>query len=209
MSRILTYREALREGLDEELARDPNVVLMGEEVAQYNGAYKVTEGLWKKWGNKRVVDTPISEAGFIGMGIGASMLGVRPVMELMFWSFHSVAFDQLVSNAACIRYMSGGLCNCPIVVRGRPMVAPVSEPPTPTFLKLCSPRFQVSRFALPQLLPMPRASSKPPSVTTTRFTSWKTPCFMAPPVKCQILPLEISWSRSAWPTSNVKARTSP
>ena len=118
MSRILTYREALREGLDEELARDPNVMLMGEEVAQYNGAYKVTEGLWKKWGDRRVVDTPISEAGFIGMGIGASLLGVRPVMELMFWSFHSVAFDQLVSNAACIRYMSGGLCHCPIVVRG-------------------------------------------------------------------------------------------
>lgn len=118
MPRTLTYREALREGLDEELARDPNVVLMGEEVAQYNGAYKVTQGLWEKWGDKRVVDTPISEAGFIGMGIGASMLGVRPVMELMFWSFHSVAFDQLVNNAACVRYMSGGLANCPIVVRG-------------------------------------------------------------------------------------------
>jgi len=118
MSRTLTYREALREGLDEELARDENVVIMGEEVAQYNGAYKITEGLWKKWGCKRIVDTPISEAGFIGMGIGASMLGVRPVMELMFWSFHSVAFDQLVNNAACVRYMSGGLIHCPIVVRG-------------------------------------------------------------------------------------------
>jgi pyruvate dehydrogenase E1 component beta subunit len=118
MSRTLSYREALREGLDEELARDPHVVIMGEEVAQYNGAYKVTEGLWKKWGSKRIFDTPISEAGFIGMGIGASMLGVRPVMELMFWSFHSVAFDQLVSNAACMRYMSGGRCHCPIVVRG-------------------------------------------------------------------------------------------
>jgi pyruvate dehydrogenase E1 component beta subunit len=118
MPRILTYREALREGLDEELQRDPNVVIMGEEVAQYNGAYKVTEGMWEKWGDKRIVDTPISEAGFIGMGIGASMLGVRPVMELMFWSFHSVAFDQLVNNAACVRYMSGGLCHCPIVVRG-------------------------------------------------------------------------------------------
>jgi pyruvate dehydrogenase E1 component beta subunit len=116
--RTLTYREALREGLDEELARDENVVLMGEEVAQYNGAYKVTEGLWKKWGDKRVVDTPISEAGFIGMGIGASMLGVRPVMELMFWSFHSVAFDQMVNNAGCVRYMSGGKINCPIVIRG-------------------------------------------------------------------------------------------
>ncbi|MEK7954099.1 alpha-ketoacid dehydrogenase subunit beta [Luteolibacter soli] len=118
MSRTLTYREALREGLDEEIARDPNVVIMGEEVAQYNGAYKVTQGLWEKWGDKRIVDTPISEAGFIGMGIGASMLGVRPVMELMFWSFHSVAFDQLVNNAACVRYMSGGLINCPIVMRG-------------------------------------------------------------------------------------------
>jgi pyruvate dehydrogenase E1 component beta subunit len=116
--RTLTYREALREGLDEELARDENVVIMGEEVAQYNGAYKVTEGLWKKWGDKRVIDTPISEAGFIGMGIGASMLGVRPVMELMFWSFHSVAFDQMVNNAGCVRYMSGGLIHCPIVVRG-------------------------------------------------------------------------------------------
>ncbi|MBB5353500.1 pyruvate dehydrogenase E1 component beta subunit [Haloferula luteola] len=118
MSRTLTYREAIREGLDEELARDENVVILGEEVAQYNGAYKVTEGLWAKWGDKRVVDTPISEAGFIGMGIGASMLGVRPVMELMFWSFHSVAFDQLVNNAACVRYMSGGLINVPIVMRG-------------------------------------------------------------------------------------------
>jgi pyruvate dehydrogenase E1 component beta subunit len=116
--RTLIYRHALREAFDEELARDENVVIMGEEVAQYNGAYKVTEGLWAKWGDKRIVDTPISEAGFIGMAIGASMLGIRPVCELMFWSFHSVAFDQLVSNAACVRYMSGGLINCPIVIRG-------------------------------------------------------------------------------------------
>ncbi|MGE9267397.1 MAG: alpha-ketoacid dehydrogenase subunit beta [Verrucomicrobiales bacterium] len=116
--REIEYRHALREAFDEELERDDNVVLMGEEVAQYNGAYKVTQGLWDKWGDKRIIDTPISEAGFIGMGIGASMLGVRPVMELMFWSFHSVAFDQLVNNAACVRYMSGGLINCPIVMRG-------------------------------------------------------------------------------------------
>jgi pyruvate dehydrogenase E1 component beta subunit len=116
--RELQYRHAIREALDEELARDENVVVMGEEVAEYNGAYKVTEGLWEKWGDKRIVDTPISEAGFIGMGVGASMLGVRPVMELMFWSFHSVAFDQLVNNAGCVRYMSGGLINVPIVVRG-------------------------------------------------------------------------------------------
>jgi pyruvate dehydrogenase E1 component beta subunit len=91
---------------------------MGEEVAQFNGAYKVTEGLLAKFGPKRIVDTPISEAGFIGLGVGASMLGIRPVMELMFWSFYSVAFDQILNNAANVRYMSGGLINCPIVIRG-------------------------------------------------------------------------------------------
>src|SRR5215212_8635171 len=114
----LEYRDALRQALAEEIERDQNVVLLGEEVAEYDGAYKVTKGLWKKYGDKRVVDTPISEAGFIGMGIGASMLGLRPVMELMFWSFYSVAFDQILNNAANVRYMSGGQINCPIVIRG-------------------------------------------------------------------------------------------
>ena len=116
--RSITYRDALNEALAEEIERDKNVVIMGEEVAEYNGAYKVTKGLFERFGGERVVDTPISEAGFIGMGIGASMLGVRPVMELMFWSFAYVAFDQMINNAACVRYMSGGLINCPIVVRG-------------------------------------------------------------------------------------------
>ena len=115
---LIEYRDALNQAFDEELARDENVVLMGEEVAQYDGAYKVTRGLWKKWGDKRVMDTPISEAAFIGMGIGASMLGIRPVMELMFWSFATVAWDQIINNAAQVRYMSGGLINCPIVIRG-------------------------------------------------------------------------------------------
>jgi pyruvate dehydrogenase E1 component beta subunit len=115
---LISYREAIRHALAEELQRDQNVVVMGEEVAQFNGAYKVTEGLLEKFGPKRIVDTPISEAGFIGMGIGASMLGVRPVIELMFWSFYSVAFDQILNNAANVRYMSGGLINCPIVIRG-------------------------------------------------------------------------------------------
>lgn len=116
--RSLSYRHALREALAEELDRDPDVVILGEEVAEYNGAYKVTEGLLAKYGSKRLVDTPISEAGFVGMGIGASMLGVRPVIELMFYSFAYVAFDQMMNNAACVRYMSGGLIHCPIVVRG-------------------------------------------------------------------------------------------
>jgi pyruvate dehydrogenase E1 component beta subunit len=115
---VITYREAIRAALAEELTRDENVVLLGEEVANFHGAYKVSEGLLEKFGPDRIVDTPISEAGFIGMGVGASMLGIRPVMELMFWSFYSVAFDQILNNAANVRYMSGGLINCPIVIRG-------------------------------------------------------------------------------------------
>lgn len=115
---LIEYRDALNQAFAEEIERDPNVVLIGEEVAQYDGAYKVTRGLWKKYGDKRVMDTPISEAAFIGMGVGASMLGLRPVMELMFWSFATVAYDQIVNNAGQIRYMSGGLINCPIVIRG-------------------------------------------------------------------------------------------
>lgn len=114
----ITYRKALNEALAEEIERDENVVIIGEEVAQYNGAYKVTEGLWKRFGDKRVVDTPISEAGFVGLGVGASMLGLRPVIELMFWSFAYVAYDQIVNNAGCVRYMSGGSVHVPLVIRG-------------------------------------------------------------------------------------------
>jgi len=115
---VITYRQALNEALAEEIMRDENVFLMGEEVAEYNGAYKITEGLWKRFGDKRVIDTPISEAGFIGLGVGAAMMGLRPVMELMFWSFAYVAYDQIINNAGCVRYMSGGLINCPLVIRG-------------------------------------------------------------------------------------------
>ncbi|MDP1581433.1 MAG: alpha-ketoacid dehydrogenase subunit beta [Candidatus Didemnitutus sp.] len=115
---VITYREALRHAMCEEIERDENVILMGEEVGQFNGAYKVSEGMLAKYGPKRVIDTPISEAAFIGAGIGASLLGVRPVMELMFFSFYTVAFDQIFNNAANMRYMSGGLTHCPIVIRG-------------------------------------------------------------------------------------------
>ena len=115
---LITYREAIKQALDEEIIRDENVCIMGEEVAEYYGAYKVTEGLWAKHGDKRVIDTPISEAAFSGLAIGASMLGIRPVIEMMFMSFSYVAFDQLFNNASFCRYMSGGLMNVPIVVRG-------------------------------------------------------------------------------------------
>jgi pyruvate dehydrogenase E1 component beta subunit len=115
---LITYREAIKQALDEEILRDENVCIMGEEVAEYNGAYKVTEGLWEKHGDKRLIDTPISEAAFSGLAIGASALGIRPVVELMFMSFSYVAIDQLFNNASFCRYMSGGLMNIPIVVRG-------------------------------------------------------------------------------------------
>src|SRR3954452_24550358 len=114
----IQFREALRQAMTEEMERDDNVFLMGEEVAQYNGAYKVSEGMLDKFGPRRVIDTPISEAGFSGIGIGAAMTGLRPIIEFMSWSFSFVAFDQLVNNAANVRYMSGGQFKVPIVFRG-------------------------------------------------------------------------------------------
>ena len=115
---LITYREALNEALSEEIKRDERVVLMGEEVAQFKGSYKVSEGMLEKFGNQRIIDTPISEAAFSGLAVGAAMMGMRPVVEFMFWSFCYVAFDQIFNNAANIRYMSGGLINVPIVFRG-------------------------------------------------------------------------------------------
>ncbi len=114
----IQFREALRAAMVEEMERDENVFLMGEEVAEYNGAYKVSEGMLDQFGPKRVIDTPISENGFTGMGIGAAMMGLRPIVEFMTWNFTFVAFDQIVSNAAKMRYMSGGQLKVPIVFRG-------------------------------------------------------------------------------------------
>lgn len=114
----IELREALRQALDEEMQRDQNVIILGEEVAEYNGAYKVTKGLLDKWGPERVLDTPISENAFAGLGIGAAMTGMRPVVEFMSWNFSFVAADQIISNAAKIHYMSGGRFKVPIVFRG-------------------------------------------------------------------------------------------
>jgi len=114
----ITYREALNQALSEEMERDDRVMLMGEEVAEYDGAYKVSQGLLKKFGPKRIIDTPISETGFAGLAIGAAMYGLRPVVEFMTWSFSLVAYDQIVNNAAQVRYMSGGQFSFPIVFRG-------------------------------------------------------------------------------------------
>lgn len=114
----ISYRQALNEALDEEMARDERVLIMGEEVAQYNGAYKVSRGLLDKYGEKRVIDTPITEEGFTGIGIGAAMAGLRPVVEWMTFNFSIQALDQVINNAAKLRYMSGGQFNIPIVFRG-------------------------------------------------------------------------------------------
>ena len=116
--RSLRYREALREGMIEEMERDDRVFLMGEEVGYYQGAYKVSEGMLEKFGPKRVIDTPIAEGGFAGIGIGAAMVGLRPIVEFMTWNFSAVAFDQILNNAAKLRQMSGGQFTCPIVFRG-------------------------------------------------------------------------------------------
>jgi pyruvate dehydrogenase E1 component beta subunit len=115
---VLTYREALNQAMTEEMERDETVFLIGEEVAEYNGAYKVSQGMLDRFGSRRVVDTPISEEGFAGIGIGAAMAGLRPIVEFMTFSFSLVAIDQIVNNAANMRYMSGGQFAVPVVFRG-------------------------------------------------------------------------------------------
>lgn len=114
----IQFREAIRQAMVEEMRRDESIFLMGEEVAEYHGAYKVSEGMLAEFGSKRVIDTPISENGFSGLGIGAAMNGLRPIIEFMTFNFSFVAFDQIINNAAKIRYMSGGQFRVPIVFRG-------------------------------------------------------------------------------------------
>lgn len=118
MTREIQFREALREAMSEEMRRDERVFLMGEEVAEYDGAYKVSKGMLKEFGPRRVIDTPISELGFAGIGVGAAMNGLRPIIEFMTFNFSLVAIDQVINNAAKIYQMSGGQFNIPIVFRG-------------------------------------------------------------------------------------------
>jgi pyruvate dehydrogenase E1 component beta subunit len=115
---IITIREALNQAIREELARDERVFLMGEEVAEYDGAYKVTKGLLNEFGPKRVIDSPITELGFAGLGVGAAMVGLRPIIEFMTFNFSILATDQIINSAAKMLYMSGGQFNIPIVFRG-------------------------------------------------------------------------------------------
>src|SRR5256885_5954820 len=114
----LTYRDALNQALREEMQRDADVFLMGEEVGVYQGAYKVSRGLLEEFGPKRIVDTPIAELGFAGIGVGAAMAGLRPVIEFMTWNFAVLALDQIVNSAAKILYQSGGQIKMPVGSRG-------------------------------------------------------------------------------------------
>ncbi|MDA0802748.1 MAG: pyruvate dehydrogenase complex E1 component subunit beta [Planctomycetota bacterium] len=116
--REIEYRDALNEAMSEEMRRDKRVFLLGEEVAQYDGAYKVSRGMLAEFGERRIIDTPISESGFAGMAIGAAMMGLRPIVEFMSWSFSLVAADPILNNAPKMLYMSGGQFGCPIVFRG-------------------------------------------------------------------------------------------
>ncbi len=118
MVREIEFRDALREAMSDAMRDDKRVFLCGEEVAQYNGAYKVSRGMLEEFGPRRVIDTPISESGFAGMAIGAAMLGLRPIVEFMSWSFSLVAADPILNNAPKMLYMSGGQLGCPIVFRG-------------------------------------------------------------------------------------------
>ena len=116
--RSIQFREAICEAMSEEMRRDESIYLMGEEVAEYNGAYKASKGMLDEFGDKRVIDTPISELGFAGVAIGSTMTGNRPIVEYMTFNFSLVGIDQIINNAAKIRQMSGGQLNCPIVFRG-------------------------------------------------------------------------------------------
>ncbi len=114
----ITFREALNQAIVEEMERDDSVFIVGEEVAHYQGAYKVTQGLLQKFGPQRVIDAPISESGFTGLSVGAAMVGLRPIVEVMTFNFSLVAFDQIINNAAKMRHMSGGQLKVPMVIRG-------------------------------------------------------------------------------------------
>src|SRR5215204_1683597 len=114
----MQFRHALRAAMTEEMERDENVFLMGEEVAQYNGAYKVSQGMLDKFGPRRIIDTPISEAAFSGLGVAAATAGLRPIIEFMSWSFTLVCMDQIKNDADNLRYTAGGLKSPPVVLRG-------------------------------------------------------------------------------------------
>src|SRR6058998_8714 len=164
----LTYRDALNQALREEMQRDPSVFLMGEEVGVYQGAYKVSRGLLEEFGPMRVVDTPIAELGFAGIGVGAAMAGLRPVIEFMTWNFAVLALDQIVNSAAKLLYESGGSCPCPSSSGGRTAPRCSWARSTRRRGRAGSATSRASRSWRRRRRRTRRASSSPRSATTTR-----------------------------------------
>ena len=191
----LTVREALRDAMAEEMRGDDSVFLMGEEVAEYEGAYKVSQGLLAEFGPRRVIDTPITEAGFAGVGVGAAFMGLKPIVEFMTFNFAMQATDQIINSAAKSHYMSAGKITCPIVFRGpngaASRVAAVTRKPRKTI----SPTSQCSRAS------SARSSIAPLSVPTITTTD------MAILPACSTLPPEPAWGLyhgrpcRIWPSS--------
>jgi len=153
----ITVRDALRDAMAEEMRRDDAVFLMGEEVAQYQGAYKVSRDLLQEFGDRRVIDTPITEHGFAGLGVGAAMAGLKPIIEFMTFNFAMQAIDHIINSAAKTLYMSGGQIRCSVVFRGPNGAAARWAPSTARTIRPGTPRFPVSRSWRPMMRPTPRA----------------------------------------------------
>ncbi|ONM22798.1 pyruvate dehydrogenase3 [Zea mays] len=171
----MTVRDALNSALDEEMSADPSVFLMGEEVGEYQGAYKISKGLLDRYGPDRVLDTPITEAGFTGIGVGAAYHGLRPIIEFMTFNFSMQAIDHIINSAAKSNYMSAGQISVPIVFRGpNGAAAGVGAQHSQLGLHM----FQDLRFSHHTLQKMPEACSKLLSGTLILLFSWKMNCFM-------------------------------
>jgi pyruvate dehydrogenase E1 component beta subunit len=156
--REIEFRDALREAMSEEMRRDKRVFLLGEEVAQYNGAYKVSKGMLDEFGPRRIIDTPISESGFAGMAIGAAMLGLKPIVEFMSWSFSLVAADPILNNAPKMLYMSGASSAVPWSSAATTARAASSAAPTAGASRACTRTSRASRSRSPRTPTTPRAS---------------------------------------------------
>ena len=172
--REIGFGEAIREALAEEMRRDPRVVLLGEDVAEAGTPFKVVKGLVEEFGTKRVIDTPISEAGFTGLGVGAAMTGVRPVVDIMFGDFLALVMDQVVNQAAKVHYMSGGKWKVPLVVRATMGATRRSAAQHSQSLHAWPSHVPGLKVAIPSTRTMPRDSSRPPSATTIPSSSSRT-----------------------------------
>ena len=201
---IMTYRQALNETLRSEMLRDPNVFLMGEEIGVFEGSYKITAGLLKEFGEKRVRDTPIAEEGFAGAAIGAAMLGLRPVIEMMTINFSMLALDQIINHAAKIYSMFGGQASVPLVIRtpgggGQQLGATHSQN-----IELCYAFIPGMKVVARPTRPTPRRCCWRRSETTTRCCSSRTSRYTTPRAR---FPTATPRLRSAGPPSPGRART--